>query len=221
MCSLSWQYINILSIISKWYILYSFMMSPRCNIVNMKYVLLFVSIRGQMSRVYNDILVRKQSYTRVYTVRVCKYIPIYHTFPTLLIWSWTLKSLPCKKHGKVRRKVGSQAVSSSWSWFSPYLSLVRIPTCLFTPFVLCTPQPWRFQKCMGQCGVPGEWDNMGYRTSRCVWKHPQPCFWTFGHQTSSTTVLVFQRTRPPPCMTRSLVPRWPCGDLTPDWWIDG
>ena len=40
--------------------IYSSMMSPRCNIVNITYVLLFVSIRGQMSRVYNDILVRKQ-----------------------------------------------------------------------------------------------------------------------------------------------------------------
>jgi hypothetical protein len=68
--------INFLSIIYV-QLIYSFMMSPRCSIVNIKYILLFVSIRGQMSRVYNDILVRKQSYALVYTVRDCIYMYIF------------------------------------------------------------------------------------------------------------------------------------------------
>ena len=92
MCSLNWQYQFLINYIQ---LIYSFMMSPRCNIVNIKYILLFVSIRGQMSRVYNDILVRKQSYALVYTVRDCIYIYMYIFIHNVNIFPYIIHSQHC------------------------------------------------------------------------------------------------------------------------------
>ena len=76
--------INFLSIISNWYI----HLWCRLGVIS-------VSIRGQMSRVYNDILVRKQSYALVYTVRDCIYIYMYIFIHNVNIFPYIIHSQHC------------------------------------------------------------------------------------------------------------------------------